>query len=143
MRFWSSPTTTEIDRLTLAIAQGAALDAVLAALKARECERAHLQRRRLELSQAVSPVTTLDKELERLEKDVARWRELLRSHVPQARQVLKKVLKTRIVLQPEERNGVDGVAFSAEGRLRPLIDGFVPSVVTVASPAGFEPALPA
>lgn len=85
-----STLTQEIDRLTLAIAQGAALDPILAALRAREGERAHLERRRQQLAQAVSPATAFDRELERLQRDVARWRELLRAHVPQARQVLKK-----------------------------------------------------
>jgi hypothetical protein len=41
---------------------------------------------------------------------------ILHAHVPQARQVVGKILLTRIVLQPEERNGVAGVAFAAEGQ---------------------------
>ena len=114
----------------------------MGAIKAREQERAQLERRHRDLKRAIVP-RRVDQTLDELKVDVERWRGLLRTtHVPQARRVLRKVLRTRIVFKPEARGEVDGVAFWAEGSLKSLLEGFVPGVHMVASPAGFEPALP-
>jgi hypothetical protein len=65
------------------------------------------------------------------------WRGLLTRHVAQARQILRKLPKTRIVFHPHDRDGVAGYRFEAQGTLQPLLTGLVQNV---ASPAGFDDA---
>ena len=80
----------------------------------------------------------LDGELDKIESDVGRRQQLLNGNIPQARQILRKLLRTSIVLRPEERNGVDGVSYSAVANLVGLLDGFLTSAVWVTSPAGTD-----
>jgi hypothetical protein len=76
---------------------------------------------------------------------VLAWRDALRRHVPQARQILQKVLRDRLTFTPEERDRQRGDRFTAEGSIFPLLVGMVPEFAncplsqTVASPSGFEP----
>jgi hypothetical protein len=130
--------SAEIERLTAAVAQGAAVQSILGALRSREDERTQLEKRRREVARSQTSAPA-ENQLKSLTADVGRWRELLRTHIPQGRQILRKLLRTRILLKPEERDGVDGVSYRAKASLTGLLEGFIPSAVSVASPTGFEP----
>jgi hypothetical protein len=64
---------------------------------------------------------------------------MLRANIPQARQILRKVLRSRIVLRPEERDRVDGCGLAADASRTGLVEGFFGIAVSVASPAEFVP----
>jgi hypothetical protein len=85
-----------------------------------------------------------DTEVNRLE-DLARrkvldWRKTMRRHVPQARQVLQKMLRGRLTFKPEQRGKQRGYRLTGQGSLMPLLTGMIPELSqAVASPTGFEP----
>jgi hypothetical protein len=65
--------------------------------------------------------------LEGLARDaVLGWRKTLRKHIPQARQILQKMLRDRLMFHPEERQGQRGYRFTGQGSIMPLLGGFVP-----------------
>src|SRR5262249_11193809 len=66
------------------------------------------------------------------------WRGLLRRHVPQARQILRKLFPKPLLLGPDE----EGFALRGQASIEKLVTG-LPCANVVASPAGFEPAVPA
>ncbi len=63
---------------------------------------------------------------------------LLSRHIPEARQMLRKLLVERLEFTPVEVNGRKGYRFTGAGSYGPLLDGetFSPTVV---APTGFEP----
>ena len=64
--------------------------------------------------------------------------------VPQARQIVSKLLADRLTFTPEDRDGRRGFRFQAIGTVEKLIAGLVPGVSqAMASPTGFEPVSPA
>lgn len=69
------------------------------------------------------------------------WRGLLARHVPQARQILKKLLAGPVRFMPEREGIRQRWRFSGAATLETLLAG-TPFATLVASPAGFEPALP-
>jgi hypothetical protein len=86
--------------------------------------------------EGLQPITTRD--LQQIQQDVevrlAEWRGLLRRHVAQSRQILKKLLVGRIVFRQRE----DGVyEFSGQASLGRIIAGLVWTKTGVA-PTGFE-----
>jgi hypothetical protein len=126
----------ELSRLAAAVAQGGDLKPLLDGIRARERRRQALQ---TELSglDGLQPVTTRD--LQQIQHDVearlADWRGLLRRHVAQSRQILKKLLVGRIVFQPRD----DGTyEFSGQASLGRIIAGLACTKAVVA-PTGFEP----
>ena len=58
----------------------------------------------------------------------AEWRGLLRRHTPQARQILSKMLRDKLVFRPEARNGRAGWKFSGEATITNLLEGTVPEL---------------
>ena len=71
-----------------------------------------------------------------LKRRVDEWREPLRANVPQARQLLRKVLANRLTLTPE--GSADRYStITGEGTLTKILAGIV-SPKGMASPAGFE-----
>lgn len=70
------------------------------------------------------------------------WREALGREVVRARQVVTKLLASRLTFTPESRDGRDGFRFMATGNVAKLIAGVVPGELsylhTVASPQGTE-----
>jgi len=130
------------ERLTTAVAAGGELPALVDALKAQENLRQGLEAR---LAALEAPPVVVDGELEgKIAAAVAEWRELLGRRVPQARQILNKLLAEKLVFTPEDRDGQRGFLFSATGTVEKLIEGTVPGrFLAVASPTGFEPVLPA
>lgn len=66
---------------------------------------------------------------------------MLTRHTPQARQILAKVLRDKLVFRSEIRDGRPGFRFDGEGTITPLLTGMVPAFAaamshsqTVASP---------
>lgn len=68
------------------------------------------------------------------------WREALGREVVRARQVVTKLLASRLTFTPESRDGRDGFRFMATGNVAKLIAGVVPGELSylhvVASPPG-------
>ena len=117
----------ELDRLTEALATLGVSRRLTEAFKEREARQAHFERELavLERGQQVASI-----EVSRLEplarQKVMEWRSLLRRHVPQARQILAKMLRDRLVFRPERRGSVQGYRFSGEGTIVRLLTGLVP-----------------
>ena len=64
-------------------------------------------------------------------------RKVLTKHIPQARQVLAKMMSERLTFKPEMRRGRRGYRFTGRGTLMPLLSGLVPELSeAVASPNG-------
>jgi site-specific DNA recombinase len=126
----------ELSRLAAAVAHGGDLKPLLEGIQARELRRKALETELAGLA-GLQPVTTRD--LQQIQQDVearlADWRGLLRRHVAQSRQILKKLLVGRIVFRRRD----DGVyEFSGQASLGRTIAGLACTKAVVA-PTGFEP----
>ena len=78
----------------------------------------------------------------RLRERLDDWKDLLTRHVPQARQILRKLLVGRLVFAAKSDGKSGGYAFSGQGTPGRLLAGLV-GAKTLASPTGFEPVLSA
>lgn len=131
----------EIDRLTNVIAEGGHdVAALLAGLRARQRRREDAQRelRQVE-AQAASRRATPAADLKRVMRDALNeWRGTLHAHVPQARQILRKLLKGRITVATEVKNGQRGWVLRAEGTFEKLFAYVLPDGFSqvLASPTG-------
>jgi len=108
-----------------AIAQGRRPESLLAEIGRREGRRTEIQADLARLAQAVQlaslDLTKLESQLRERLKD---WQGLLARHVLQARQILGKLLPSRLVVTPAQ----DGrYRFEGTGRITPLIRGFIPT----------------
>src|SRR5262245_36851672 len=129
----------ELSRLAAAVAQGGDLKPLLEGIQARERRRQPLQAELAGL-EGLQPVTTRD--LQQIQQEVevrlADWRGVLRRHVAQSRQILKKLLVGRIVFRQRD----DGVyEFSGQASVGRIIAGLA-CTKAVVSPTGFEPVFP-
>ena len=126
----------ELARLTAAVTAGGPLKTFVSAIKTAERQG----------DQIDSDLTTLEgrhaltrHDLERISDDLrARlddWRGLLRRHVPQARQILRKLLVDRVVFTPK----TDHYEFMGSWTLGKLVSGVVDLPQRMVSPTGFEP----
>ncbi len=71
---------------------------------------------------------------------VEQWRGVLGRQVPQARQVVQKLLSEKITFAPEDRDGRRGFRFQATGTVEKLISGVVPgSLRAMVPPTGIDP----
>jgi site-specific DNA recombinase len=128
----------ELANLVKVIAGGSALATILTEIAQRETRLAEIDREQKLLA------TELPSELgeRRLRKAFAarlgQFDDLLRSDIPQARQVLRKVIQGRIEFRPVTEQGARGY------HLRWSIStaGLMTGNIEVASPRGFEPRLP-
>jgi site-specific DNA recombinase len=123
-------------RLTAAIEEGGQLAPLVAAIDVQERRRKDVEAR---LTAARTPrpsanATTLRATLEGYLTD---WRGLLRGHVHQGQQVLRRLIVGRVTFTPEAEGYY---RFAGSGTVKPLLGGVIRNL---ASPAGFEPALPA
>jgi len=122
----------ELANLIEGLARTGASRSVTTAIKHREARQAHLERElaTLERREHVSHV-----EVQRLEglarQKVGEWRGVLRKHAPQARQILSKLLRDRLVFVPERRHGRLGYRFHGEGTIIKLLSGVVPELASV------------
>ena len=62
---------------------------------------------------------------------VAEWRGTLGKHAPQARQILSKLLREKLVFTPETHKGQRGYRFHGEGTIIKLLSGVVPELASV------------
>jgi hypothetical protein len=122
---------TELERLTAAIASGGDIPALLAAVREREAARTALRAQMEALKRpAIDPVKLKADLRERL----ADWRGLLTRYIPQARQILRKLLTSAITLTPTGQAKPRRYEFHLEASLAKLFGANM-----VASPPGFEP----
>lgn len=125
-----------MERLTAAVTAAGELSTLVTAIKDRESAREAL---RLELRaiDMAGKAATLD--LKAVECDLRakldEWKAVLRKHVPQARQVLKKLLAGPLVFTPHREAGERYYEFSAPIAIGRIISGLA-CADTVASPGG-------
>ena len=122
----------ELARLTAALIVGGPLKTLVSAIKTAERQADQIE---LELGSldGQDPLSCLDRE--RISNDLrARlddWRGLLRRHVPQARQILRKLLVDRVVFTPR----TDHYEFVGPWTLGKLVSGVVDLPQGMASPS--------
>jgi site-specific DNA recombinase len=127
----------EIRRFTEAIGAGGELSSLLAALKTRESQRQTLGRQLAALE--AKPTSRRDAEEWRRSARArfVDWRGCLSRNPVEARHVLSTLLEGPIRFTPTESG--HGWTFHGRGRFEPLFSGLA---LSVASPAGVEPASP-
>jgi site-specific DNA recombinase len=123
-----------------AIGAGGDVPELLAALKARRTRRTDLARD-IAARERQSERSKGGELLTEIERRINTWRELMTRHAAQSRQMLKKMLRGRpILFEATEEDGQRGYRFRGDASIMQLLSGLVGLPLTVASPAGFEPA---
>ena len=126
----------ELDRLADSIATGAGSTTILNRIQKGERRIQGIER---ELKNCAAPRID-DGQLEAALRDgLVDWRGALRRHVPQARQMLRKVLVGKLVMEPVRVGRKGAFNFSGEASLGKLITALAGFPQAVASPPGFEP----
>jgi hypothetical protein len=135
--------TRELDRLTTAIVTTGPVPALLDAIRDRERQRETLTRELAGLQAAGQHIDWTKVESD-LRAKLADWQGLLQRHVPQARQILKKLLAGPIQFSPVREAGQRYYTFRAPIGLDRLIAGTVGCATTVASlmPASWNQIVP-
>lgn len=129
----------DLARLTAAVTAGGDIPSLVEALKAREIERADLERELRARDQAVQVARLDTKSVEQaLRAKLDEWKALLRRHAPQARQILKKLLAGPIVFTPIRAGQSCYYEFKVQLTLGRMIEGLTVAN-SVASPPGIEP----
>ena len=127
-----------LERLTAAVATGGQLPSLLERLQQEEQHKVDLQAQ-LATAQHLAVTVSVDQIRTDLVQRLQEWRQLLRTHVAQSRQMLRKLLDGPLTLTPLEDGQVQ-----VDGRVSydKVLTGLVPAALphSVASPAGFEPA---
>ena len=122
--------------MTAAVTAGGPLKTLVSAIKTaeRQADQIEFELGRLD---GQDPLSCLDRERisNELRARLDDWRGLLRRHVPQARQILRKLLVDRVVFTPR----TDHYEFVGPWTLGKLVSGVVDLPQGVASPTGFEP----
>jgi site-specific DNA recombinase len=127
---------TEIGRLVAAVTTGGTLPGLLEALRTREARRAALQTELTAIDQQAAVLRVeWGSVRDRLAARAAEWLAMSRAHVPQARQLIRKLLVGPITLTPTASGG-----YSCEGEasFTRFLFGIL-DPLSVASPTGFEP----
>jgi DNA invertase Pin-like site-specific DNA recombinase len=121
----------EVERLTTAIKRGGDLDPLLAALRASEARRGEL-RQQIAALDAEPRTTPLDAGAVRakLRSYVEDYRKLLRGHVPQMQQILRRLVVGKLTFTPKLNGDYE---FAGRGTVRPLLSGVIRNL---ASPMG-------
>jgi hypothetical protein len=125
-----------ISRLTSAIAAGGDLPTLVTALETQERQRKELTSR-LEAARAPKPELDSASVRAQLESYLTDWQGLLRGHVYQAQQILRRLIKGRLTMTPQQPSGFGRpyYAFAGCGTVRPLLGGIVR---LLASPTGLN-----
>lgn len=125
---------TEIRNLTTAVTSGADVISLVDALREREAQRAITEHDLRTLRESASEVLSAPAIRAELRGYLSEWRNLLRQHVAQAQQILRRLVVGRLDCQarPEGYYQVTG-----SGTIQRIIEACVP--LLVASPSGFEP----
>ncbi|CAN5488569.1 hypothetical protein BH23ACI1_BH23ACI1_33360 [soil metagenome] len=126
-----------LDRLTAALLAGGEAATVVKAMRERELRRDALRRELKALERPAGAVPDAMTLRHGIRAKLGDWQQLLRAHVPVARQMLRKLIEGRIVFTPDRETRQ--YAFLATGTLAKFFSGFV-GPRAMASPAGFEPA---
>ena len=123
-----------LQRLSEAVAVGGDVPALVDAIKIQDSQRRLLERKLEDLRR---PAVVFDQALEqRLRAAVGEWRDVLGRQIPQARQIVTKLLEGRLTFTPELSDGRPGFRFQATGTVEKLISGVVPECLrAVASPS--------
>ncbi len=110
-----------ISRLTQAIATGGELQPLIDAMQAHERKRTEVAAR-LAALQAPAPKPAAPDVRKALHAYLADWQGLLRGHVQQAQQILRRLVNGKLTVMPQ----ADGhYAFSGVGTVRPLLAGVI------------------
>ena len=133
----------KVQRIIDAIADGQPHESLVARIKAEEDQKKALSRELEILQLQKRNVVYLDeaKVKQDLQKRVKDMKGVLGRHLPQARQALRKLLNGKIKCTPIMVGGSKGYQVAGQGNY----NSFLPSTlvpILLASPAGFEPALP-
>ena len=134
---------TGVQRIIDAIAEGQPHEPLVARIKAEEDRKKVLLRELEILKLQKKNVVYLDaaKVKQDLRKRVKDMNGILSRHPSQARQVLRKLLKGKITCTPVMEDESKGYQVTGQGNYHNLLPNtLVPMLL--ASPAGFEPALP-
>ena len=123
----------ELQRLTAALAAGGHLETVVKALREREALRAALMAER-DRAERTSQLSGADLR-EALSRRLEDWRGLMRRHVAQSQQLLRRLIDGKLSCRPDLQRGVYVIEGTAN--LSRLGAGLVP--LQMASPTGFEP----
>ena len=127
-----------MDRLTAAVTAGGELSTLVTAIKERESSREALRGELRSIDRAGKAATLDLKGVEReLRAKLDEWKAVLRKHVPQARQVLKKLLAGPLVFTAHREAGERYYEFSAPIAIGRIISGLAGANM-VASPTGFD-----
>jgi hypothetical protein len=136
-------TDRELLNLTSAIAAGGGnnLGSIVQAISEREARKAVLARELRAIGEQTAPVRfDVSRVKARISSALTNWQTTIRKHVPQARSMLRILLRGRITVTPETRDGVAGFRFRGEGTILTVLAGWFPDFPQgVASPTGFEP----
>ena len=131
---------THLGHLVDAVARGEANETLFARLRAENTKKQALVAE-LDVLQRSATVPSFDgKRLEgELAARAADVKGLLGRHVPQTRQILRKLIVGRLTCEAFEKDGKRGYRFTGQGTYEHLVPGkIVPTCVV--TPAGFEPA---
>ena len=123
---------TEVGHLTAAIKRGGDLDPLLDGIRDLEMRRADLRHQIAELeTTSRSPLLEVGEVRAKLKSYVADYRKLLRGHVPQMQQMLRRLIVGKLTFTPKLNGDYE---FAGRGTVRPLLSGVVRKL---ASPRGF------
>jgi hypothetical protein len=126
---------TELQRLTAAILAGGEAATLVQAIRERERQREALSSE-LSALEHPRPVSADAARLRaELRAKLADWRDMLRAHVPQARQMIRKLVVGRIVFTADTKERV--YRFLIPGTLSRFFNGLV-HPRAVASPSGVD-----
>jgi len=134
----------ELQRLTAALAGGGDFATIVQGISQREQAKASLllELKTLGTDRIDRVDVTRFKSIVAHYSEKARsdWETNIRRHIPQARSMLTKLLRGRLTVTPEERDGVPGFRFRGEGSVLPALAGWIPDFPKGgASPTGTEP----
>ena len=115
---------TRITHLLEAVKQGKGTASLLGSLQAEEDRRAGVLRDLAGL-EGLAKVASLDikRMAQRLRARATDIRGLLGRHIPQARQMLRKLITGRLVCEPFDEEGQRGYLFKGTGTYGPLFSG--------------------
>jgi hypothetical protein len=110
-----------VRRLTAAIVKGGELTALVVALETHERQRREGSAR---LAALHSPVPRFDARTVRRELGdyLIDWQKLLSGHVHQAQQIVRRLVKGRLTMEPQ---AAGYYTFSGTGTVRPLLSGVI------------------
>ena len=122
----------QVGHLTAAI-KGGDLDPLLAAIRESEAQRADLRQQVAALDEAPRSLKLdVDAVRAKLRGYVADYRKLLRGHVPQMQQILRRLVVGKLTCAPKLNGDYE---FAGRGTVRPLLSGVVRKVASPGGPA--------